>query len=224
VRTCVFLLVGLLACAIAARQVERWTRRSFLETRLLGELAANDELTGMKNRRVLDEHLARLWSQALQDKRSLAILLIDVDHFKSFNDCYGHQAGDLALRSVAQEAQRFVSRPLDVIARYGGEEFVAVFYDFDADQAVRVAEQMRRAIESLGIAHRGSRTAPRVTISIGIAVVQPTAGRARQGALQLADEALYEAKVKGRNRVELMTDAEHQLLVTGVFARSAQAT
>jgi len=222
-RCCVFLTVGLIACAIAARQIERWSRRSFLETHLLAELAEHDGLTGTKNRRVLDEHVARVWAQALEDGRRVAILLADVDHFKTFNDRYGHQAGDQTLRHVAQEIQRFVSGPLDILARYGGEEFVAVLYDSDVDQASNVAEQMRGAVESLDIEHRGSRIASHVTISIGIAVVRPTTSRTPRGALQLADEALYTAKIKGRNRVELMTDVDHRMLVTGMFSRATEA-
>src|SRR5690606_33074371 len=120
-RTTAFLLVGTAACGIAARHLEHWARKSFLESRLISELAQHDALTGLKNRRVFDEQLDALWAQAIEEGRSLAFFLIDVDHFKPFNDRHGHQAGDRALRRVAETLQRYVSRPLDVLARYGGE-------------------------------------------------------------------------------------------------------
>lgn len=215
------LLMGLLACAIAARHLEKLSRTAFLETRLIEEIAQHDALTGTKNRRVFDEHLARLWPQAIKEGRAIAILLIDVDHFKAYNDRHGHQGGDQALRRVAQAIQAFVYRPLDVLARYGGEEFAAVLYDVDANQAMVIAGRMRRAVDELVIEHPGPRPATGVTISAGVAVVVPTLERHPGGALQLADQALYEAKVKGRNRVELMNEAEYGMLVTGVFSKNA---
>lgn len=221
IRACAFLLMSLIACAIAARHLDKWSRISFLETHVITELAQHDALTGTKNRRVFDEHLTRLWPQAIEDGRAIAILLIDVDHFKAYNDCYGHQAGDQALRRVAQTVQAYVSRPLDVLARYGGEEFAAVLYDVAGDQAMEIAERMRRAVEELYIEHRGSRTSAHVTISVGVAAIEPTPERNTQGALQLADQALYEAKMRGRNRIELMNDTEHRMLVTGIFSRDA---
>lgn len=220
-RSCAFLAMCLIACAIAARHLEKLSRTSFLESHLIAELAQHDALTGTKNRRVFDEHLARLWPQAIEDGRSLAILLVDVDHFKAYNDSYGHQAGDQALRRVAQTVQTFVRRPLDVLARYGGEEFAAVLYDVDGDQATTIADRMRRAVEELNIEHRGSRTSVGVTISVGVAVVEPVLERNPRGALQLADQALYQAKTRGRNRVELMNEAEYRMLVTGVFSKES---
>jgi diguanylate cyclase (GGDEF)-like protein len=222
-RACAFLLMAAVACAIAARHMEKWSRKSFLESRVIAELAQHDALTGTKNRRVFDEHLARLWQQAIEDGRTVAILLIDVDHFKAYNDRYGHQAGDQTLRRVARTLQVLVSRPLDVLARYGGEEFAAILYDVDTYQARFVAERMRREVSELAIEHRGSRVSTVVTISVGVAVIEPAVERKPRGAIQLADEALYKAKSGGRNRVELMDEAEYRLLVTGVFAQSSRA-
>ena len=222
-RSCAFLLLAVVACAVAVRDLEKWSRTSFLESRLIAELAQHDALTGTKNRRVFDEHLARLWQQAIEDGRAIAILLIDVDHFKGYNDRYGHQSGDQTLRRVAQTLQLLVSRPLDVLARYGGEEFAAILYDVDAHQARDSADRMRRAVGELAIEHRGSRISSTVTISVGVAVIEPTAERKPRGALQLADEALYKAKSGGRNRVELMEDAEYRMLVTGIFSQSSLA-
>lgn len=222
-RSCTLLLMIAVACAIAARYLEKWSRTSFLESHLIAELAQHDPLTGTKNRRVFDEHLARLWQQAIEDGRAIAILLIDIDHFKAYNDRYGHQAGDQTLRRVAHTLQASVCRPLDVLARYGGEEFVVILYDVDRHLAEDTADRMRRAVSGLAIEHRGSRISAVVTISMGVAVVAPTAERKPRGALQLADEALYKAKVKGRDRIELMDEAEYKLLVTGVFSKSSFA-
>jgi len=219
-----FALVAIVAFAVAAQQIEKRSRRAFLESRLVAELAQHDVLTWTKNRRMLDEYLPRLWRQAAEDGRSLGILLVDVDHFKLYNDRYGHQAGDAALRKVAQALQACVSRPLDLVARYGGEEFTAILYDTDGGRASGSAEQIRRGVEALSIEHRGSRASPMLTVSIGVAVVVPDADRSPDGALQLADEALYRAKSKGRNRVEVMDEAEYRLLVTGVFPQEVADT
>jgi diguanylate cyclase (GGDEF)-like protein len=218
-RACTFLIIGLVAFAIAARHLEQWSRRSFLETRLIAELAQQDALTGVKNRRAFDEHLVRLWPRAIGDSGKLAILLIDVDHFKDYNDCYGHQAGDQTLRRVAQAVQTFVRRPQDIIARYGGEEFAALLHGVGAEDASDIAERIRRAVEALHIDHGKSRTSSAVTISVGVAVIEPTRERSPLGALQLADQALYQAKMRGRNRVQLMNQADYTSLVTGTFSK-----
>jgi diguanylate cyclase (GGDEF)-like protein len=222
-RSCIFLALVVVACAIAAHRLEKWSRMSFLEGRVIAEFAQHDALTGTKNRRVFDDQLVRVWRRAIEGGCPIAILLIDVDHFKSYNDRYGHQAGDEALRRIGQTLQRFVYRPLDVLARYGGEEFAAILYDTDADEARDIAERMRRAVSELAIEHRGSRTSTAVTLSVGVAVIEPSGERTPCGALQLADEALYEAKRKGRNRVELMDEASYKVLVTGVFSKGASA-
>ncbi|MEJ0035000.1 MAG: diguanylate cyclase [Gammaproteobacteria bacterium] len=217
-RTTAFLALCIIGCAVCARHFERWCRTSFLESRLITELVELDPLTGAKNRRVFDEQLGRLWQQAIEDRRPLAVLLVDVDHFKAFNDRYGHQAGDQALRRVAQALKAHVNRPLDVLTRYGGEEFAALVYDVDARQAAQLGEQMRRAVTELAIEHRASRTCATVSISVGVAAIEPAATRLPRGATQLADEALYEAKLRGRNSVVVMDDTQYKLMVTGVFS------
>ncbi len=219
IRSFIFLFAAVAAGGLAAWHFDRKSRTDFLEEHLIADLAQHDALTGTKNRRVFDDYLIRLWQQAIQDGRTIGILLVDVDHFKAYNDRYGHLAGDQTLRRVAQTVQRFVRRPLDLLARYGGEEFAAILYDIEADEARDTAERMCRAIAGLAIEHRDSRTASAVTISIGVAVVEPTDERLPRGAVQLADQALYEAKVKGRNRVELMESEHYRKLVTGVFAK-----
>jgi diguanylate cyclase (GGDEF)-like protein len=223
-RCSVFLLVCLLGSAIVAWQYEKGTRTSFLERYLIAELAQRDALTGTRNRRSFDERLADIWRHAIEAGRTLAVVLIDVDHFKAFNDRYGHLAGDDALRRAARAVQRLIRNPGDMLARYGGEEFVAILQDVDGAQAKRIAEEMRRAVMDLAIEHRGSQTADVVTISIGIAAVEPSSARDCRGALQLADQALYQVKQRGRNGVELFDDAEYRMLVTGVFRSGSALT
>jgi diguanylate cyclase (GGDEF)-like protein len=216
----VLLAGGVAACVIFVLHLEKIARQSFLEGRLIAELAQRDPLTGTRNRRVFDEHLELLWQQAIASQRALAILLIDIDHFKAYNDFYGHQAGDLALRQVAQTIQKSVHGPLDILTRYGGEEFAVILYDVDEQQAREVAERIRTVVGELNIEHRASGPYSRVTISIGVAALQPSADRSPGGALQLADQALYAAKRQGRNCVEFMDGLQHDLLETGVFAIS----
>lgn len=206
--------------AFVYSSVERQLRTSFLERGLMGEMAARDGLTGLKNRGAFDDHLPRMWQQGLRDRRPVAVMLIDVDHFKAFNDRYGHQAGDQALRSVAQVVQGFARRPLDMAARYGGEEFVLALFDMSGEYVQELAEELRRAILALEIVHEDSPTARHVTASVGISVVRPRMGRSFDGAVQLADECLYSAKRGGRNCVK-MTDSDAALFTTGSFRRSA---
>ncbi len=205
--------------AFVYQGVERQLRTSFLERNLLRERVARDGLTGLKNRGAFDDDYARLWQQAARERRSLALLLIDVDHFKSYNDRYGHQAGDRALRRVAQVVQRFARRPLDIAARYGGEEFLLALYDLGAEPVREIAEELRASIEALAIEHDDS-PAGVVTASIGVSIVSPRAGRSAEGAVQLADEALYAAKRAGRNGIRLV-DCSGVNYSTGAFRRSA---
>jgi diguanylate cyclase (GGDEF)-like protein len=218
IRSYAFLLIGLIGFMVAARHLEKSARLAFLKGRLITALAQHDSLTGTKNRRVFDEHLSALWRRAAEQHRSIAVLLVDIDHFKVYNDCYGHQAGDRTLCRVAHMIGSFVRRPTDVLARYGGEEFAAVLYEADIKEAREMAEKMRHAVAELNIEHYRSGAARCVTISVGVAAVVPNLSRSPSGALQLADEALYEAKVGGRNRVEIRGESEHDLVVTGVFA------
>jgi diguanylate cyclase (GGDEF)-like protein len=208
--------------AVVAYNLEKATRLSFLEAKLLGEMVARDGLTGIYNRRMFDERLAELWDQAVREQVPVAVLLIDIDHFKLFNDCYGHQAGDETLRRVAATLDRFARRPLDFTARYGGEEFATVLYDVDRVFVDDVAQRMRFEVETLAIPHERSTAAPLLTVSVGAACVRPVTGRHREGLIQLADEALYTAKHQGRNRVVVM-EAEYRNLKTGEFRQPRKA-
>jgi diguanylate cyclase (GGDEF)-like protein len=217
-RSCILLVAVGAACGVVARTLERTARARFLETHAMAELAQHDALTGVKNRRVFDEQLEQVWRRAADEECVIAVLLVDVDHFKAYNDRYGHQAGDRALRHVAQVLQAFVTRPQDLLARYGGEEFAVLLYDVDPIEVEKLTERMRKAVAGLRLEHRDSRAAV-VTISIGAGVVEPSPERRARGALQLADEALYQAKTRGRNRVEVLATDAHKALETGVFAK-----
>ena len=190
--------------AFEYRAVERQIRTWFLERGLMGEMVARDGLTGLKNRGAFDDYFPRMWQQALRDRRSIALLLIDVDHFKAYNDRYGHQAGDQTLRRVAQVVQGFARRPLDIAARYGGEEFVLALFDLSEQSIQEIADELRRAVHALNIAHEDSATALFVTASIGASIVGPNMGTSPEKAVQIADEALYSAKRSGRNCVNVV--------------------
>jgi diguanylate cyclase (GGDEF)-like protein len=189
--------------ASIAQGVERYNRRYFLERGVLGELADRDGLTTLHNRRAFDKHLVRVWQQGLRDRSAVAILLIDLDHFKGYNDRHGHQSGDACLRHVAQIVQGFARRPLDMAARYGGEELAIVLYQVTPEHAAALAEQLRLAVASNVIQHRDSASMGRVTVSVGVAWIGTTIDCSPEDSVELADRALYAAKQAGRNCIEL---------------------
>ena len=195
---------------------ENTMRKAFVEQRLLNELAQRDGLTGLYNRRIFDDYIRRVWRQARRDQVTVEIILIDIDHFKVYNDLHGHQAGDDCLRRVALTISSAAKRPFDFSARYGGEEFALVLYGPPRDYARTVPEELRREIIDLAIQHEGSHVAPTITVSIGVALAEPSSGRSLTGAIQAADEALYEAKQSGRNRV-IFKDASESEVETGNF-------
>lgn len=223
-RTGSLLLLALAGSTIVARHLDALNRNAYRESHRIADLARQDALTGLRNRRVFDEQLAELWQQATDARQSLAILLLDVDYFKNYNDRFGHQAGDQELCRVAACLDALMQRPIDVLARYGGEEFAVILYDVSAETAVTMAETMRRAVSDGDEPEHQLPVlpdSPTATISIGVACVEPSADRQPRGAVQLADQALYEAKRCGRNRVVLKDPAAHRMLETGIFARSA---
>lgn len=201
--------------------LERANRTNYLESCLLIDVASRDGLTGINNRRAFDEHITKIWQQAARDRASLALLLLDIDHFKAFNDYYGHQAGDECLKQVAWVLAHSARRPLDITARYGGEEFAIVLYDARRSHVEEVCRQIQAAIDELNVPHAAAPTR-RVTVSIGAACVEPVAERSHFGFIQLADEALYEAKGRGRNCVVIL-DQEYHELSTGSFRKKTRA-
>jgi diguanylate cyclase (GGDEF)-like protein len=205
-------------CAVVAYMHEKTSRLRFLEAGLLREMVARDGLTGIQNRRMFDQHMERIWLQALRENVRIAVLLADIDCFKDYNDRYGHQAGDECLRAVAVSLSQCARRPLDFAARYGGEEFAVVLYEASREYVAEVSTRIQRSIAELNIPHDASRVASRLTVSVGAALILPSPHRTPEGLVQLADEALYSAKEQGRNRVVVM-EAEYQALRTGRFAR-----
>lgn len=177
----------------------RELRRRHCAEQDLAELAATDSLTGLANRRQLDQVLRREWSRAQRNHRALAVMMVDVDHFKAFNERHGHQGGDEALRKVAAAIARSIRRPADLAARYGGEEFLVVLPETERHGAQVLAERIRRSVEALPLF--ADDTAP-VTVSIGIGCYTPDAQHDLATLLGSADDALYSAKRNGRNRVE----------------------
>jgi diguanylate cyclase (GGDEF)-like protein len=196
--------------------LEKVHRTNYLEARLLTEMACRDGLTGIYNRRMLDEHLEKVWQQAGRERVSVALLLVDIDHFKAYNDYYGHQAGDECLKHVAKTLAFCARRPLDFTARYGGEEFSIVLYNARRDYVEEVARRIQSSMERLALRHPASPISQHLTVSIGAACVMPTPERTQYGFIQLADEALYDAKGAGRNRCVVM-DKEYEELSTGSF-------
>ena len=168
----------------------------------LERIARMDAMTGIANRRAFDETLSREWRRLARVNQSLGVIMIDVDHFKQFNDTYGHGAGDSCLQRVAHAATAALQRPADFLARYGGEEFVALLPDTDLAGAVAVAEAIRTAVQDLKIPHSGSKVASCVTVSLGVACIVPKGDTGGEGLVEAADKQLYAAKSEGRNRVK----------------------
>lgn len=202
--------------AAACYRLEHLRRRAFLEAQLLRDMANRDGLTGIHNRRAFDEHLNRLWQQALREHQSMALLLVDIDHFKAYNDYYGHQAGDQCLRQVAHILTQVCRRPLDFTARYGGEEFAVVLYDVRRDYVQELATNIQTELHRLALSHPAAPVTRQLTVSIGAACVTPMQDRSIFGFVQLADEALYEAKDTGRDRA-VLKDKEYEDMTTGAF-------
>lgn len=172
-----------------------------LQSDILRSMALLDGLTGVANRRKFDEQLLRDWRQSQREQTSLSLILVDVDHFKRYNDHYGHQAGDAALQAVARVLTSTLRRPHDLLARYGGEEFVGVLPNTGLSEAVELAERMQAGVRALNLEHSGSPEAQVVTISLGVATVVARSDLAPQALVEAADQQLYAAKQAGRARV-----------------------
>jgi diguanylate cyclase (GGDEF)-like protein len=164
------------------------------------KLANIDGLTQIPNRRNFDRYLAEEWQRHLREQQPLALILIDIDYFKSYNDHYGHQCGDDCLIQVAQAIAKIPQRPTDLVARYGGEEFVTILSNTSAEGALIVAKSIRKAIADLGIPHFKSEVSNYITLSLGIASLIPTPDKSLEDLIANADRALYAAKRKGRDR------------------------
>ena len=192
-------LVGNLRDVTRQKEAELALEAAMIE---LSEKAATDGLTGVANRRRFDDALELEWRRSLRTGEAMAVLMVDADHFKSYNDRYGHQAGDGCLRALARAIGEQIRRPHDLLARYGGEEFVVILPGTGIEGALQVAERIRRGVEALDMAHEANADGV-VTISIGAASMVPDHDSAAAALVEAADGALYLAKRNGRNRVEL---------------------
>ncbi|MEA5451613.1 PAS domain S-box protein [Leptolyngbya sp. CCNP1308] len=168
--------------------------------RQLEHLATHDGLTQLANRRSFDIHLQQEWARLLRIQAPLSLILCDIDHFKPYNDTYGHPAGDVCLQQVAQTLEQVVQRPADMVARYGGEEFALVLPNTDQAGAEAIARTIQQALVDLALFHGASPLGQRLTLSLGIASVIPTADQKAQTLIDQADAALYSAKQRGRDR------------------------
>ncbi len=170
----------------------------------LKRLSSIDALTGVANRRTFDETLKNEWQRLARSKKTLSVLMCDVDYFKLFNDTYGHQRGDDVLRQISGTMMSITKRSGDLPARYGGEEFTIILPETEASSAVGLANKLCAAVENLGIENRGSKVSRVVTLSVGVASIMPKKDILPERLIEDADKALYSAKNTGRNRVVCM--------------------
>lgn len=166
----------------------------------LQRLSTTDGLTGIANRRFFDELAPREWRRCIRMKQPMSLVMIDVDHFKKYNDTYGHQAGDECLKTVAAQVGRATPRATDLAARYGGEEFVLVLGETTIDGAKWVANNIRQHVSDMNLPHTAS-PLQHITISCGAASIMPRDDLPLETLLKAADKALYMAKAQGRNTV-----------------------
>ncbi|MFI8383230.1 diguanylate cyclase domain-containing protein [Pseudomonas sp. NPDC079069] len=180
------------------------------QTDILRSFALLDGLTGVANRRKFDEELALDWRQCQREQAPLSVILIDVDHFKRYNDRYGHLQGDAGLQAVAKALGSAIRRPYDLLARYGGEEFACVLPNTNLIDAVKIAECMLESVRALKLEHLDSAVDQVLTVSLGVATIVPTAGTTSATVVAEADRQLYQAKQAGRARVSSCSLADMQ--------------
>ncbi|MBF0248890.1 MAG: GGDEF domain-containing protein, partial [Alphaproteobacteria bacterium] len=191
------ILIGIMVAIREHRQVNRLRD----QRNQLAKLSTTDALTCISNRRRFDEFLDFEWRRAIRLGHPLSLILIDIDHFKNFNDTYGHARGDDCLSTVSCAMGQAVVRSTDLLARYGGEEFACVLPETHAEGAFVMAEKLRQAVMGINMPHEGSSAAKIVTVSIGVATMTPEAGDHTSLLFAEADANLYRAKSDGRNRV-----------------------
>lgn len=190
-----------LAAANAALRTEITERKRIAEE--LRRISYLDALTGVANRRHFEETLDREWRRATRGANSLSLIMCDIDFFKAYNDTYGHVRGDNCLKQVASVLRESLKRPADMVARYGGEEFVVVLPDTDVTGAAVIAKAQRASVEALGIPHASSPICDTLTISAGVATAIPSPDSSPAALVSVSDHALYQAKDRGRNRVQI---------------------
>ena len=217
--------VGILLCGgllIEARRRENESRKLAILANRLDTLTRTDDLTGLHNRRHLEEAFRTEWARAARRNEALSLIMLDVDRFKQFNDRYGHPAGDRCLTLVGHAIGRSVRRVEDIAVRYGGEEFAILLPATDADGAACIAAGLLTAIHDAAIPHEKG-VLPIVTASIGVATIRPSAGVGIDQLLDAADKALYSAKQNGRNRVVAAASASPPLILMDGGSRAESA-
>jgi diguanylate cyclase (GGDEF)-like protein len=195
--------LGIIANAIgmlAALEYESSMRNEFKHRTRLKQLAERDGLTGLYNRRVMEGMLPALWQQAITERCSLVVMMVDIDHFKPYNDMLGHPRGDECLKRVAEILSKLARRPNDFCTRYGGEEFCIIYYGVDSEFADDMAEAIRNSVRASALPHPASSIADVVTVSVGAVSCQPRIGIGPSDLIERADSALYEAKHRGRDQ------------------------
>jgi diguanylate cyclase (GGDEF)-like protein len=205
---------------VLRQRVKRLIQQSQLQHKLelaneeLQRLVTIDGLTEVASRRKFDEHLAQEWQRMAREQLPLSLIICDVDYFKSYNDTYGHRAGDRCLQKVAQAIKDCVKRPADLVARYGGEEFAVILPKTEIQGALLLADKICSAVRNLAIAHSKSQVSDFVTISAGVATDIPQPGSDFQEIIAAADKALYQAKIAGRDRFQQSTKPSSSNLST----------
>ena len=220
INSSVVLFSAIIISLIGNYQIESALRRNYLRNLLkeietirlekakteLELISSRDVLTGLANRRNFDTFLNTEWQMGAQYRTPLSLLFLDVDDFKSYNDHYGHQAGDVCLREIAEVLKSCIHRSRDLCARYGGEEFVVLLPNTDEKSALQIAEKLRKNIELENIPHQYSRVGHYVTVSVGVATMMPQKILPPHRLVELADKALYRAKDLGRNQVRTLDE------------------
>lgn len=171
---------------------------------LLAKLANIDSLTEIPNRRAFEERFTQEWNRAKRHEVPLTVIMVDIDQFKQYNDCYGHPAGDVCLQEVATLLMRHFKRGSDLVSRYGGEEFVILLPETDNATALQLCNNACQAVRDKAIEHKGSTSTPYVTLSAGVCTTIPKDGNGKE-LMQMADDQLYQAKARGRNQIACHT-------------------
>ena len=185
------------------KELRRTAKKLKAANKKLEEMASQDGLTGLSNRRLFDKTIRKEWKKAQENESNLGVIMLDIDHFKEYNDYYGHQTGDDCLKDLAAVMKELTPGPENLAARYGGEEFVIVLVETDLAKVKAMAKRLREKIVSLKIAHQESKVADYVTVSIGAAMAQPDHKSGAKRLIKKADEMLYQAKEEGRNQVKI---------------------
>ena len=196
-------LVGFMFDISERKQAEEERMRLHRE---LEQLSLTDGLTGIANRRMFDQRLKKEWSESRRNGSPLSLVVLDLDHFKQFNDAHGHVAGDDCLRRVAALLRGVAQRPRDVVARFGGEEFILLLPDTDAAAALALARQCMERLAALGIPHGAPEAGPVVTASLGVGTATAASAGEASDFIAAVDARLYAAKRGGRNRIEVLAD------------------